>query len=51
MGIVNNELFLVDGRYNHAAAKNVCKEFGARQPSRKDIDRIAKEAEHGPCAA
>lgn len=32
-GIINNELFQVEGEFNHATAKNVCKEFGAIQPS------------------
>jgi hypothetical protein len=50
-GIIKNELFLVEGNYNHATAKNVCKAFGAGQASRSDIGRIAKEAEFGACSA
>jgi hypothetical protein len=48
-GIVNNELFQVKGKFNHPTAKNVCNAFGAHQPSRQDIARIAREAEHGFC--
>ena len=50
-GIVNNELFRIGGQFNHATAKNVCKAFDARQPSRAEIGRIAKEAEYGQCSA
>ncbi|CAB4024254.1 crumbs homolog 1-like, partial [Paramuricea clavata] len=50
-GIINNELFQVEGEFNHATAKNVCKEFGAIQPSKEDIGRIASEAEYGHCSA
>ena len=49
VGIINNELFMVEGPYNHAAAKNACSAFGASQPSRADIARVATEAEYGYC--